>query len=152
MDLFNSITPYHWLAFGLLLLTAEMLGAAGFLLGAAAAAIGMGALLWFVPDMSVAMQIVIFSAMAIAATIVYFRLFRDAQKHQGRPMLNKRARRLIGHQFKLDQDVELGHAKIQIGDTLWRVKSDQVLSEGTLVEVVEARRMTLVIAAKESPL
>ena len=30
MDLFTTITPYHWFALGLLLLTAEMLGAAGF--------------------------------------------------------------------------------------------------------------------------
>ena len=91
----------------------------------------------------------IYSIVAVAATIVYFRLFRDAQKHQGRPLLNKRAKRLIGHQFKLEDDIDLGHAKIQIGDTLWRVKADSILAKDTVVEVVDAKRMTLIIAAKQ---
>jgi len=149
MDLFTSITPYHWFALGLLLLTAEMLGAAGFLLGAAAAALGMGALVWMSPDMAASTQIMIYSVVAVAATIVYFRLFRDAQKHQGRPLLNKRAKRLIGHQFKLEDDIDLGHAKIQIGDTLWRVKTNAVIPKNTVVEVIDARRMTLIIAEKQ---
>ena len=44
MEILTNITAYHWIALALILLTAEMLGASGFLLGAAAAAFGMGAL------------------------------------------------------------------------------------------------------------
>ena len=45
MEIFTTITAYHWLALGLILLTAEVLGTAGFLLGAAVAALGMGVVL-----------------------------------------------------------------------------------------------------------
>lgn len=148
MDMFTTITAYHWIALGLILLCAEMLGAAGFLLGAAAAALGMGAILWLVPDLSLTWQVIIYAISAVAATIIYFQLFRDAQKHQGRPLLNKRAQRLIGHRFKLDEDIELGTAKVQIGDTLWKVRCNDTLSKGTLVEVVDAKRMSLIIEAK----
>ena len=79
MDLFNPITAYHWIALGLLLLTAEVLGTAGFLLGAAVAALGMGVALWLVPGMSLDIQIVGYVIGAVAATILYFQLFRDAQ-------------------------------------------------------------------------
>ena len=51
MDFFTSLTPYHWIALGLLLLVAEMLGASGFLLGAAVAALAMGAVTWIAPEL-----------------------------------------------------------------------------------------------------
>lgn len=148
MDMFTTVTAYHWIALGLILLCAEMLGAAGFLLGAAAAALGMGVILWLMPDLSLTWQLIIYSISAVAATVIYFQLFRDAQKHQGRPLLNKRAQRLVGHQFKLPDDIELGTAKVQIGDTLWKVRCDGPLTKGTLVEVIDAKRMSLIIAAK----
>ena len=70
MEIFTTITAYHWIALGLLLLTAEVLGTAGFLLGAAVAALGMGLALWLVPDMSVAWQLVIYAIGALAATLL----------------------------------------------------------------------------------
>ncbi|MEM7003610.1 MAG: NfeD family protein [Pseudomonadota bacterium] len=147
MEFFTSLTAYHWIALALILLTAEMLGAAGFLLGASAAAFGMAALLWVVPDLQVVTQLLIYSVAAIVLTLVYFQLFRDAQAPT-RPLLNKRAQRLLGHQFELTEDVHLGQGKVQIGDTLWRVETDSPLSRGTLVEVIDINRMVLVIAAK----
>lgn len=148
MDFFSNITAYHWIALALILLTAEMLGASGFLLGAAAAAFGMGALVWLMPDMSAGVQLSIYAIGAIIATIVYFQLFRDAQAHPARPLLNKRARRLIGHQFELQEDLDLGSSRIQIGDTMWKVESDEPIPKGTRVEVVDTNRMSLVVASK----
>ncbi len=148
MDMFTNITAYHWLALGLLLLIGEVLGTAGFLLGAAVAALGMGVVLWLVPELSFGWQLVIYAIAAVAATLLYFQVFRDAQSEPARPLLNKRAKRLVGHQFKLEEDIELGEGKVQIGDTLWHVKSESPLTKGTLVEVVDTDRMQLVIAAK----
>ena len=147
MEILTNITAYHWIALALILLTAEMLGASGFLLGAAAAAFGMGALVWMFPNMGIAMQFTVYAIGAIIATILYFQLFRDAQAQPARPLLNKRARRLVGHQFELEEDVDLGTTRIQIGDTMWKVESEQPIAKGTRVEVVDTNRMSLVIAA-----
>ncbi len=146
MELFTDITAYHWLALGLILLTAEVLGTAGFLLGAGVAALGMGGVVALVPDLSLGWQIILYAISAMVATVVYFRLFRDAQKSDGAPLLNKRSRRLIGHQFTLEEDLALGVTKVQIGDTLWKVQADKPLVKGTKVEVVDAKRMSLIIA------
>lgn len=146
MEFFTTLTAYHWIALGLILLTAEMLGASGFLLGAAAAAFGMSALVWLLPDLSVAAQVTIYAIGAILATIVYFQLFREAQTHPARPLLNRRASRLVGHKFELSEDLELGTARIQIGDTLWKVHSDVPLTKGTRVEVIATDKMSLEIA------
>jgi len=148
MDILTNITPYHWIALGLILLTAEMLGASGFLLGAAGAAFAMSAVLWVAGDLSVPVQLVLYAVGATILTIVYFQLFRDAQAKPARPLLNNRAKRLVGHQFMLQDNIELGQGKVQIGDTLWKVQSDTPLSKGTLVEVVDTHRMSLKIAAK----
>lgn len=148
MDMLTTITPYHWFALGLLLLTAEMLGTAGFMIGAAVAALGMGIVVWLAPDMAVSLQVLLYVISGLVATFIYFKVFHDAQKAEGRGVLNRRASRLIGHQFELDTDVTTGVAKVQIGDTLWKVRSDTPLSKGTMVEVVDARQMSLVIAAK----
>lgn len=148
MELFTNITAYHWIALGLILLTAEMLGASGFLLGAAGAAFGMGAILWVMTDMATPVQFVLYAVGATILTIVYFQLFRDAEAKPARPLLNKRAKRLVGHQFKLEDDIELGTAKVQIGDTVWKVESEKPLSKGTLVEVIDTHRMSLKIAAR----
>ena len=148
MELFTNITPYHWIALGLILLTAEVLGTAGFLLGAAVAALGMGAVVWLAPELSLGWQLVIYAFGALGASWLYFQVFRDAQDQPARPLLNKRAARLVGHQFKLEEDIELGEGKVQIGDTMWHVKCDGTLAKGTLVEVIDTHRMQLVIAAK----
>ena len=148
MDMLTTITPYHWFALGLLLLTAEMLGTAGFMLGAGVAALGMGVVVWLAPDLGVSLQVLLYVISALVATFIYFRVFRDAQKAEGRSLLNRRASRLSGHQFELDTDVSTGVAKVQIGDTLWKVRSDAPLARGTLVEVIDAKQMSLVIAAK----
>ena len=148
MEIFNAITPYHWAALGLILLTAEMLGAAGFLIGAAVAAFAMAALTFMVGDLGGIAQLTLYSISAIVATTVYFRVFRDAQIAAQPNELNQVTDRLIGHTFELDQDIGAGNQKIQIGDTLWRVRCDEALPKGALVEVIEARKMSLVIAAK----
>ncbi|MEM9620588.1 MAG: NfeD family protein, partial [Pseudomonadota bacterium] len=122
-------------------------GTAGFLLGAGVAALGMGAVLVMAPGLSISWQIVLYAISSVLATIVYFKLFRDAQRVDKAPLLNRRAKRLIGEQFTLSEDIN-GTARVQIGDTMWKVNTDEPLRKGTLVEVIDARRMSLVIAAK----
>ena len=142
MDMLTTITPYHWFALGLILLTAEMLGTAGFLIGAAVAALGMGFVLWMAPDMNVGTQVVLYVASGLVATFVYFRVFRDAQKSETKSLLNHRSSRLIGHQFELVTDIDTCVGIVQIGDTVWKVRTDTPLTKGTRVEVVGAKQMS----------
>lgn len=145
MDLFSTLTPYHWIALGLILLTAEMLGTSGFLLGAAVAAFALGVLTWLLPDLALTWQLSIYAVSAVVASIVYFQVFRDGQAKPARPLLNKRARRLIGHQFELAEDIQLNKAKVQIGDTLWSVEVEEPVAQGTRMEVVDVRQMVLML-------
>ncbi len=142
MELLTEITAFHWIALGLILLGAEALGAAGFLLGAAVAAFANAVVVWLVPDLSLGMQLGVFAIGALVATFVYFQLFRDAQQQDGTPPINQRAASLIGQRLTLTEAIE-HEGRIQIGDTFWKVTAEEPLATGSSVVVISANDMTL---------
>lgn len=149
MDILLPITPYHWLALGLILLGAEMLGAAGFLIGAGVAAFAMAFIVWLVPELPVTLQILTFAFAASVATVSYFHLFKDMRRREETNALNAASQRLLGHHFTLTEDLELGMGKVQIGDTLWKVSAATPLSRGTRVAVIDTDVQHLTIAAAD---
>ncbi|MEM7078199.1 MAG: NfeD family protein [Pseudomonadota bacterium] len=150
MDLLTHITPYHWFALGLILLGAEMLGAAGFLIGAGIAALAMGVIVWLAPELPLTAQVLTYAFAAGVATLSYFHVLKDMRRREADFGLNDVAHRLLGHQFTLDVDLEAGLGKLQIGDTLWKVSSAAPLSKGTRVTVVDTDVQTLTIAPSGS--
>ena len=150
MDFFTTLFthPSHWLVLGFVLLIAEALGTSGFLIGAAVAAFVSAAIALFVPDMSVGWQLGIYSVLAVVSTYVYFEVFRDMQKHGRGERFNRRAEGLVGTQFVLEEGIRAGtETRVQLGDTMWRVHSDEAIEAGRRVEVVSAETMRLEIAS-----
>jgi len=146
MESLFALTTYHWLILGLLLLGAEALGAAGFLLGAGIAALVIGVLVFIVPELSTGLQLVLFAVTAVSASYLYLQVFRQAQEDDGVPELNQRAGSLIGHRFELAEPLLDGSGRLQIGDTFWQVTCEENLPPGTRVEVVAADAMHLQLA------
>ena len=134
-----------WLALGIALLAAEALGASGFLIGAAVAALALS-LIAAIFDLSWVSQIVIYAVTAVIATIVYFQMFRDAQRSDGAPPINQRAASMIGTIFTLEESID-EQGRVQIGDTFWHVHADADLIRGARVRVVSADTMQLKVAA-----
>ena len=149
MDTILAVNAFHWLALGLLLLAAEALGAAGFLLGAAAAAFSVGLVMLFVPALGLAAQLGLFALAALLGTLVYLKVFRLEQAAQPDPGLNHPAARLVGHEFDLPDGLPGGTGRVQIGDTLWRVEAPGTLDPGTRVRVEDADGMSLRLARLE---
>ena len=147
MEFFQQIEVWHWLILALLLLGGEVLGAAGFMLGAVAAALTMSLLLWLDVDLSWQQQISIFAALSLVFSIIYWKRFRRFNQATETPQLNDRAAQLVGRQFTLDQSLVGGQGKQQIGDTLWKVQADSDLAAGTQVKVVAGANMALHIEA-----
>lgn len=146
MDWLIEINAYHWFALGLVLFAAEALGAAGFLLGAAAAAIAIGVLSLFIPGLAVAAQLSLYALVALVATGLYLKVFRTEQADQVGSSLNHRAASLVGYEFDLEERLTTGTNRVQIGDTLWRVGTDAAMESGTRVKVVAADEMSLRLA------
>ncbi len=143
----SQLEPWHWLSLGLLLLAAEALGAAGFLLGTAIAAFLVALVNAVAPGLSWQTQTVIFALSAVAFSFAYWKYFKDFNKQSDHEELNQRAATLIGREITLSHSVSGGQGRIQIGDTFWKVYCEQELNEGTKVKVVSADNMTLTIVA-----
>lgn len=143
----SQLEPWHWLTLGLVLLAAEALGAAGFLLGTAIAAFTL-AILNAMFDMSWQTQLVVFSVSAVVYSIAYWKYFKAFNKQSDHEEINQRAASLIGREFILQHDFCKGEGRVQIGDTFWKTKCDFDLKQGDKVTVTGASAMTITIAPK----
>ncbi|MFQ3170309.1 MAG: hypothetical protein ACI9DG_000321 [Oleispira sp.] len=146
---FEQLSQWHWFIFGLLLLAGEALGAAGFLLGTAAAALLTGVIVSLAPlvlegGLGWQAQILIGATFSIFFSVLYWRFFRADQQVTDRPELNQRTAQLIGRKLVLEKDIQF-EGRIQIGDTFWKVVTDMPLSAGNYIEVISADATTLTI-------
>jgi membrane protein implicated in regulation of membrane protease activity len=146
MDGLLQLSGYHWLVLGLILLGAEVLGAAGFLLGTAIAALVTGVVVFIAPELAAGWQLVLFAVVALIASYLYLGVFRELQNEAPTPELNQRAASLVGHQFELKEAFSHGSGQVQIGDTYWQAETAGDLAPGTRVEVVAAEPMKLQLA------
>ncbi|KOO02198.1 NfeD family protein [Vibrio nereis] len=149
VELLDSINYWHWLALGLLLLAAELLGAAGYLLWLGLSALLVGILLAVVP-LSWQLQWTSFGSFSLITTWLWWRrqLTHDKQSDDQRD-LNQKQKQLVGQVIKLDEDFPAGKGRVKVGDTTWTAKSETLLTAGTLVEVIAVDGIILTIEAKK---
>ncbi len=136
MEILSNLGAAHWLALGLTLLIAEALGAAGFLIGAAVAGFSMALVTWLVPDLSVAFQLSLYALTAVVATWVYLQMFRGISAGDAGDSLNRRSDQLVGTTLTLASAIGADEeARVQIGDTYWRVHAAEAMAAGDRVRI-----------------
>lgn len=146
---FEQLSQWHWFIFGLLLLIGEALGASGFLLGTSIAALLMGVIVWLASSfidggMGWQVQVLLGAFFSVTFSVLYWRFFRAEQQVTDRPELNQRTAQLVGRKLVLETDIQF-EGRIQIGDTFWKVETDQPLTVGEHVEVISADATTLTL-------
>jgi membrane protein implicated in regulation of membrane protease activity len=65
-----------------------------------------------------------------------------------KPLLNQRARQLIGRTFVLATPIQSGRGRITAGDSTWSVRGPD-LPQGATVRVVDAEGTMLLVQAAE---
>ncbi len=143
VDFFGGLQVWHWLILGLLLLSSEILGAGGFLIGAGAAAFLQVLLLLVAPDVSWQYQLTLFAFNAVIMTIIYWKFLRNYNQKTDNPAINDRATQLIGRVVVIEEDINSTQHRLQIGDTFWRVQLDAPMTAGSSAKVVGADGMVL---------
>ncbi|MBP2844924.1 NfeD family protein [Dickeya oryzae] len=133
---------WFWLSLGGLLLAAEMLGAAGYLLWSGVAALLTGILAWLLP-LDWAWQCIAFAVLTVIAALLWWQWLRRRLEKQPSPMLNQRGQQLIGLHTTLSEPLVNGFGRVNIGDSSWRVQAEQDLPAGTVVEIVAVEGVTL---------
>ncbi len=141
------LQPWHWLVLGVLLLVAEVMGAGGFLIGLALAAFVQSAIAVYSSNLSWDFQLLVFAIDSVIFTWIYWKFFRKFNEQTDTPNLNNREAQYIGRQFQLKDPMVNGEGKIQIGDSLWRIRSEQPLEVGETIRVIGNDGMVLLVEA-----
>ncbi len=139
MDLINWIASYGawaWIVAGTIMLGLELLVPGGFLLWLGVAGIITGLAAMFQP-LSWPFQFLIFGGLSLILIVAWMRYFKGRDQASDKPLLNRRADSLIGHEGVLDEPIRNGFGRLSLGDTIWRIAGPD-LPAGRKVRVVSA--------------
>jgi membrane protein implicated in regulation of membrane protease activity len=129
------LTFWHWFGLAAVLLILELLSGSGFLLGISISAAMMGCILFFIPTLSLTIQLFVFSVFSILSIWGYKYYLTHRSNHVSRPILNRRGELYIGRTFTLTQAVVNGMGVVHVDDTTWRIRCID-LPAGTKIKIV----------------
>ena len=144
---FFAIEPgWAWLIVAAILFVLDVTAPGFYMVWFGVAAGVVGVLLFGVP-MSTEWQIIAFCVISVAALLIGRALFggRRATLSEN-PLLNQRARQLIGRTFVLATPIQSGRGRIAAGDGIWLVKGPD-LPAGTKVHVTDVDGTVLIVEA-----
>ena len=122
MEWLNTVEAHwFWVLAGALLGTAEIIVPGFFLIWFAIAAIATGILAFLLP-ISIAAQIGIFAALAVATVYAGRRWFASNPIVSSDPNLNDRGARLTGEIVTVVEAIEHGSGRVKVGDSIWSAR------------------------------
>jgi membrane protein implicated in regulation of membrane protease activity len=142
VSVFGQVQAWHWLAFGLALLVAELSTGTTYLLWPAVAAWLTGLMMLFFP-LGFPAQLTIFAIVTLTTSLTGRQYLRGRWLQSGDATLNDAASQLIGQVGAVAQPIEQGIGQIRLGDTVWRAASEDELGLGEAVEVIGVEGATL---------
>ncbi|TXY04146.1 NfeD family protein [Vibrio mimicus] len=145
IELLSQLNFWHWLAFGLILLAAELLGTAGYFLWLGLSALLVGVLLTVMP-MGWQLQWLAFASFSLVTTWLWWRRqFNQDKKQDAERDLNQKDKQLIGRVIQIAEDTPAGEFQISLGDTRWTARCDQDLEQGSRVSVIAVDGIILIV-------
>ncbi|MCP4395273.1 MAG: NfeD family protein [Alphaproteobacteria bacterium] len=139
---------WYWCVIGLACLGLEVA-----LPGVAFLWIAMGAfiscaLAFFVPTLTLGIQLIIFSVISIVLVYLSHKYIKKSGINTDRPELSKKAAQYIGNFYDIAEPIVNGVGKIKAGDVLWRVEGED-MPIGTRVIVKSCEGATFKVEKAE---
>lgn len=152
MDVITAfpLTPWFWVGMSAFLMLLELLTGSGFLLCLALSSGIMAITAWLFFNMSTGLQILFFSFYALLSVVYWCYYLKKRPGNQHKILLNKRAEQYIGQVHTLEENLVNGVGKLNIGDSVWLVRSEESLSAKTEVVIIGVDGVVLIIKKKFS--
>ncbi|WP_000571568.1 NfeD family protein [Vibrio mimicus] len=145
IELLSQLNFWHWLAFGLILLAAELLGTAGYFLWLGLSALLVGLLLTVMP-IGWQLQWLAFASFSLVTTWLWWRRqFNQDKKQDAERDLNQKDKQLIGRVIQITEDTPAGEFQVSLGDTRWTARCEQDLEQGSRVSVIAVDGVILIV-------
>jgi len=143
MTWLSSLTHWHWLILGVILLIAEVAVSGGFLLWIGLSALAVSLVVWIIPTMSWGNQLLLFSVGAIISSVAWWAYLRKHPIATDDPKLNRRSEQYIGREFNLAEPIVNGRGKIRVDGIMWTVNGPD-LPVDTKVKIIKADGVVLI--------
>lgn len=127
---------WHWITIGFGLMALEMLLPSFFFLWLGAAALLVGAIMFFVPDLWWSYQWTLFAVIGIGSFFISRAVLKNKPMTSA-SLLNKRGKMLVGQVVVIETAIQNGHGKAKVGDSVWSVTGPD-LPVGASAKVVGA--------------
>jgi len=135
MSWLEHLDYWQWLVLGVVLIVLEIVSPGVFLLWLGLAALGVGGILWWMPDLVWQTQLVIFAVFSVLSIGLARLVLRHRPIATDEPTLNRRGEQYLGRVFTLGAPIENGVGRVRVDDTLWRVEGPDAPA-GSRVRVV----------------
>jgi membrane protein implicated in regulation of membrane protease activity len=124
-----------WIVAGVLLVL-ELLSLTFYLLWIAIGALITGGVKFFMPDLALEWQFVVFAVWSVLSAYLWYRYNKSRPLTQEQQTLNRRASQYIGQTVTLETPIINGQGKARVGDSLWLVVGATDLPAGSKVKVI----------------
>ncbi|MGH1427057.1 MAG: NfeD family protein [Arenicella sp.] len=145
----EALTVWHWLSIAGVLLIAELLLGAEFLLWLAFPAVMSAGVAYIAPGMDWRLQVLLYIVFSIVSLLVWNKYYRGRMlKKTDQPHLNQRQNQFVGRSFTLVDILDNAEGKIVVDDSQWRVRISgefQKAKKGDQVKVVDVDGMILLV-------
>lgn len=145
----TELGPWSWWVVGLLLLGAELIMPGVFLVWIGLGAIVTGTIslaVWGAPYWGWQIQLLVFAALAIVATLLGRRFLSGSRDETDEPLLNQRGASLVGRTATLKDPITEGRGRIHLDGTYWPVTGPD-LPSGSRVKIVSSHGGDLTVDA-----
>jgi len=135
---------WQWWILAIVLLALETFVPGAIFLWLGIAAFILGLVVFLVPALDWASQLTVFASMSIVTLLVWRIYQRRRPTETEQPLLNRRGRQYVGHTFTLIEPIVNGEGKINVDDSIWRVRGPDCPA-GTVVEVTGVDGIILLV-------
>ncbi|WP_374443667.1 NfeD family protein [Stella sp.] len=142
----DGILFWHWLSLGAVLVAVEILAPGVYFLWLGIAALLVGGVSWFWPDLHWQYQVLLFAVFCVTDVALSRRWMRPRPEGTDQPHLNRRGEQYVGRLLTLDRPIVDGVGRVHVEDTMWRVTGPD-LPAGARVRVVGVDGATLRVDA-----
>ncbi|OWK32754.1 NfeD family protein [Sphingomonas mucosissima] len=108
-----------WLLVAVVLAAAELAVPGVFLVFLGVAAAIVSAATFVLPDLPIAAQLGAFAMWSVVAVLIGRRWYEEYPVETSDPLLNDRARRLVGETVTVANPIVGGHGRVRVGDGEW---------------------------------
>ena len=143
-ELITTINQWHWWSLAVVLLILEAFAPGAFFVSMSVAAIVVGLLLAFMPELAMEYQLFVFTLLSVGTIVAARRFLGDRLDKSDQPTLNQRGQKYVGRTFTLAEPIENGYGKIRVDDSTWKVQGEDCGPNGR-VRVTAADGVVLMV-------